>query len=920
MLKDNALVELRKKFKKAKKERDELKVKLEKFQTSSKNLSKILASQITNKTGLGYDNQVFNSTMFDCGELISSDSDVSMPPSPVHDRYQSGEGYHAVPPPYTGTFLPPNLIWHIVPTAILTRSRLVPLTTARPFAAAVPQTKVQHQRPTNHGVNKGNPQQALKDKGVINSGCSRHITRNISYLSDFEAINGGYVAFGGNPKGGKITGKDTKCIILSSNFKLPDDNHVLLRVPRENNMYNVDLKNIVPSEDLTCLFAKATFDESNLWHRRLGHINFKIMNKLVKDLNQFCGIKWIKMEFSVARTPQQNGITERKNKTFIEAAMTMLVDSLLPISFWAEVVNTAYYVQNMVLVTKPHNKTPYELLLSRTPSIGFMRPFSCHVTILNILDTLGKFDGKADEGFLVGYSVSSMAFRVFNSRTKIIQEILHINFLENQPNVEGSRPIWLFDIDTLTQSMNFQPVVAGNQPNSSASIQENFDAGKVGEGNVQQHVLFPLWSTGSKDPLNTNVNASFEVKEPESKVHVSLSSCDKTKKHDDETKKEAKGKSHVELSTGVQNLCEEFEDYSSNSTNSVNAASTLVTAVELSPNSTKTFSAAGPSNNVVRSKFEFGGKSSFVDPSKYPDDLDMPALEDITYSDDEENGGAEADFSNLETSITVSPFPTLRVHKDHPVNQIIGDLSFAYQIRSMTRMVKDQEPKRVHQALKDPSWIEAIQEELLQFKLQKVWVLIDLPKGKRAIGFKDPDYPDKVYKVVKELYGLHQAPRAWYETLANYLLENDLCKAFEKLRKDKFQMSSVGELTFFLGLQVKQKQDGIFISQDKYVAEILRKFGLIDGKSASSLIDTKKPLLKDPDGEDVDLHTYRSMIVTLKASHLHAVKRIFRYLKGKLQLGLWYPKDLPFTLVAYSDSDMLEQAWIGSPQQGVVNS
>nr|GFB11458.1 uncharacterized mitochondrial protein AtMg00810-like [Tanacetum cinerariifolium] len=218
--------------------------------------------------------------------------------------------------------------------------------------------------------------------------------------------------------------------------------------------------------------------------------------------------------------------------------------------------------------------------------------------------------------------------------------------------------------------------------------------------------------------------------------------------------------------------------------------------------------------------------------------------------------------------------------------------------------------------------------------------------------------------VVKALYGLHQAPRAWYETLANYLLEKkfqrgkidqtlfikkqkrdillvqvyvddiifgstnkELCKAFEKLIKDKFQISSMGELTFFLGLQVKEKDDGIFISQDKYNAEILRKFGFSDVKSASTPIETEKPLLKDPDGEDVDIHIYRSMIgslmyltssrpdimfavyacvrfqVTLKMSHLHAVKRIFRYLKGKPHLGLWYPKDSPFNLVAYSDND-----------------
>nr|GFD28435.1 retrovirus-related Pol polyprotein from transposon TNT 1-94 [Tanacetum cinerariifolium] len=154
-------------------------------------------------------------------------------------------------------------------------------------------------------------------------------------------------------------------------------------------------------------------------------------------------------------TPQQNGIAERKNRTLIEAARTMLADLLLPIPFWAEAVNIACYVQNRVLVTKPQKKTPYELLHGRTPSIGFMRPFRCHVTILNTLDPLGKFEGKVDEGFLVRYSVNSKAFRVFNSQTRIVQETLHVNFLENKPNVAGTGPPWLFDIDSLTRTMNY---------------------------------------------------------------------------------------------------------------------------------------------------------------------------------------------------------------------------------------------------------------------------------------------------------------------------------------------------------------------------------------------------------------------------------------------------------------------------------
>ncbi|GKE77340.1 ribonuclease H-like domain-containing protein [Tanacetum coccineum] len=142
-------------------------------------------------------------------------------------------------------------------------------------------------KPKQKVLDHGNPQLELQEKGVIDSGCSRHMTGNKSYLSDYEEIDGGFVAFGGDPKGGRITGKgkistDTECVVLSPDFKLLDENHVLLRVPRKDNMYSVDLKNIVPSGGLTCLFANVTLDESSLWHRRLGHINFKTMNKLVR--------------------------------------------------------------------------------------------------------------------------------------------------------------------------------------------------------------------------------------------------------------------------------------------------------------------------------------------------------------------------------------------------------------------------------------------------------------------------------------------------------------------------------------------------------------------------------------------------------------------------------------------------------------
>nr|GEZ84459.1 hypothetical protein [Tanacetum cinerariifolium] len=575
---------------------------------------------------------------------------------------------------------------------------------------------------------------------------------------------------------------DTECVVLSSEFKLPYENHVLLRVPRENNMYNVDLKYIVPSGYLTCLFAKVTLDESNLWHRRLGHINLKTMNKLVKDdlikglpskvfknnhtcvackkgkqhrascktkpvcsvsqplqrlhmdlfgptfvnslnkksyclvvtddysrfswvfflstkdetntilktfitgienqinhkvkiirsdngtefknhdLNQFCGMKGIKREFSVARTPQQNR---------------------------AEAVNTACYVQNRVLVTKPHNKTPYELLLGRTPSIGFMRPFGCPVTILNTLDPLGKFDGKADEGFLVGYSISNGHIWLFDIDTLTQSMNYQLVVTGNQPTHNaGNGHIWLFDIDTLTQSMNYQPVVTRNQPTHNADDKEDVGA-----------------------------EADFS----NFKTTITVSPIPTTRVH----------KNHL-----VTQIIGDLSSYPY-TRNMARMVKEQVTAVGLnSTNSTNSFNAAGTSDNAVSPNFEIGGKSSFVDPSQYPYDPDMPALEDIIYSDDKEDVGAEADFSNFETTITVSPIPTTRVHKNHPVTQIIGDLSSYPYTRNMARMVKEQgglnqindedfhtcmfacflsqeEPKRVHQALKDPSWIKAIQEGLL---------------------------------------------------------------------------------------------------------------------------------------------------------------------------------------------------------------
>nr|GEZ20029.1 retrovirus-related Pol polyprotein from transposon TNT 1-94 [Tanacetum cinerariifolium] len=325
----------------------------------------------------------------------------------------------------------------------------------------------------------------------------------------------------------------------------------------------------------------------------------------------------IKRKFSVPMTPQQNGIAKRKNRTLIEAAKTMLADFLLAIPFWAEAVNTACYVQNRVLVTKPQNKTPYELLHGRPPSIGFMRPFGCHVTILNTLNSLGKFEGKVDEGFLVGYSVNSKAFRVFNSRTR-------------------TGPTWLFDINSLTRTMNYQPVTAGNQSNPSTGFQEEFDAGKTGKEATQQYMLFPVWSTGSTNPHNKEGDATFDGNEHSAEHRGSTVNRDFNEKdallgeQDDITKKRDKGKSPVDYFTGNRNFNEDFEDYSEDSSNDVSAVGPIVpTAGQNYSNSTNPISTAGPLNSNTS---PIHGNSSFQDASQSHDMLEN---KDIVYSDHE---------------------------------------------------------------------------------------------------------------------------------------------------------------------------------------------------------------------------------------------------------------------------------------------
>nr|GEV70458.1 putative ribonuclease H-like domain-containing protein [Tanacetum cinerariifolium] len=390
-----------------------------------------------------------------------------------------------------------------------------------------------------------------------------------------------------------------------------------------------------------------------------------------RAMNQFYEIKGIKREFSVARTPQQNEVAERKNRTLIDAVKTMLADSKLPTTFWAKVVNTACYFQNRVLVIKPHNKTPYELFLGRTLALSFMRPFRCPVAILNTIDHLG------------------------------------------------------------------------NQSNGSAGTKACDNVG------LSWCWLQTIRGEGKKDTEDPGNKDSEALITEEPRVNQ--------------------------------------EKDGLNSTNRVNAISSIVNA-------------ASNEVNAV------GRKSSI----KLSDDLNMPELEDINIFKDSNKDvfGVDADLNNLESTFQAQN-GFLRTNW----------IKKGIMIRNKARLVAQGHT----------------QEEGINY--------------------------DEVFAPVTRIKAIRLFLA--YASFKDFVVYQMDVKSDFLYGKIEEEMSSMGELTFFLGLRVKQKEDGIFISQDKYVNEILNKFSYSDVKTASTPIETHKTLLKDEKGEDVDKHLYRSMIESL---------------------------------------------------------
>ncbi|GJS57185.1 putative ribonuclease H-like domain-containing protein [Tanacetum coccineum] len=718
------------------------------------------------------------------------------------------------------------------------------------------------------------------------------MTGNKAYLVEYQDYNGGPVAFGGSKgqitgKGKIITGKldfedvyfvkelkqfnlfsvsqmcdkknkvlftDSECLVLSPDFKLPDENQVLLRVPRQNNMYSFNLENIVPTGGLACLIAKATVDESNKWHRRLGHVNFKNLNKLVKGN-----------------------------------------------------------------------------LVRGLPSKIFQNDHTC----------VACQKGKQHKA---------------SCKAKVVSSI--------------SQPLQLLHMDLFGPT---SPITAENKTNKTAGpkeanhsvgTQDNIDAGnsEIKAEPAQEYFVLPLWSSytsifksleaknrgekpkgdiakafrkefaqGTEDLLlqagaarATNTNTVNTVSTPVSTASPSrIFGAGEPYADQDDSQMPAREDIYDNPSNGI------FTNASYDDEGAVADFTNLETTVNVSLIPTSRIHSIHPTTQILRDPTSAVQTRSKIEPKKI-----SQALEDESWVD------------TMQEELLQFKIQKVWIMVDLPFGKKAIRTKWVYRnkndergvvVRNKARLVaqgyRQEEGIDYDEVFALVARIEAI-KIFLAFASYMGFIVYQMDMKSALLngiideevyvtqpsGFVDPKFPKKVYKVMKALYGLHQAPRACST-------KKSWCDEFEALMKSRFQMSFIGELTFFLGLQVKQKEDGIFISQDKYVTEILKKFDFVSVKTANTPIETQKPLVKDEEATNVDVHLYRSMIgslmyltasrpdimfavyacsrfqVTPKTSHLHAVKRIFRYLKGKPKLGLWYHRVSSFDLEAYSDSD-----------------
>jgi transposase InsO family protein len=584
------------------------------------------------------------------------------------------------------------------------------------------------------------------------------------------------------------------------------------------------------------------------------------------SFEQFFNENGISHNFSCPRTPQQNGVVERKNRTLQEMARTILNESNVEKYFWAEAINTSCYILNRVSIRKVLNKTPYELWKGRKPNISYFHIFGCYCYILNNKDSLGKFDSKSDKGIFLGYSSTSKAYRIYNLRTRVLEESMHIKFDEFE------------EIETQRKILEEEEDEAQNISNQTSSNEETPQSPPRSWRTVDYH---PQDQIIGQTTDGVRTRRSFQNNDMAMISQIEPKSI-----------KEA-----IIDNSWIEAMKEELSQFDKNE------VWTLVPAPQDQ-------SVIG-TRWVFRNKLDEEGKVI----------RNKARLVAQGYNQQE---GIDYD----ETYAPVARLEAIRIllaYASHKCFKL-----FQMDVKSAFLNGYLNEEVYVHQ----------------------------------PPGFENSEKPNHVFKLTKALYGLKQAPRAWYERLSTFLIKNGfsrgkidttlfrkldkndllivqvyvddiifgatnekMCEEFSNLMQSEFEMSMMGELRFFLGLQIKQNEDGIFICQEKYIKDLLKKYKMNEAKMMSTPMHPSSSLDKDETGNPISEKEYRGMIGSLlyltasrpdivfavglcarfqtapKESHLTAVKRIFRYLVGTTDIGLWYKKGSYFDLIAYCDAD-----------------
>jgi len=625
--------------------------------------------------------------------------------------------------------------------------------------------------------------------------------------------------------------------------------------------------------------------------------------------DQLCSKRGYKHEYSAPRTPQQNGVVERKNRTLVELARTMLNEYSLPKHLWAEAVNTACYVVNRVSIRAILNKTPYELWKGYKPKISHFRVFGSKCFVLDESPKVTKFDSKSIEGVFVGYAMSSKAYRIYIASHKIVIESVHVKFDEgaNQKVEKGieivGTQVPIVDMDE-----------SEGQPEQT---QPNMDA-----PNVETEPIYDTDATNDEmDPLVEEVQSKETQHPTEYKIPEDLREVP----------------SHP-LSNVIGDPRERVKTRSK--LNQMIGHCAFVSHIE-----PKNFKDANVDPNWIcamqeeLAQFERNKVWELV---PKPNNRMIIGTKWVFRNKKDENGNVIRNKARLVAQ-------GYKQQEGIDFEETFAPVARLESIRMLLAYASNKNFKLFQMDVKSAFLNGFIDEE----------VYVNQPQG-----FVDPTFPNHVLRLTKALYGLKQAPRAWYGRLSSFLIDNEfirgendttlftkkrdgsllvvqiyvddiifgspnaaLAEEFSSLMSSEFEMSMMGELNFFLGLQIKQLVDGTFVSQTKYAKELIKKFGMIESNTSKTPMATNANLDSDPNGTSVDITQYRAMIGSLlyltasrpdimfavclcaryqanpKELHLKAVKRILKYVKDCLSLGLWYGRQSDLDLKGYADAD-----------------